>query len=124
MKALIYSKRDNNFYFERNVQGKLSLCRTKGLNPMSQNDLCLTQRDEKVKVYVMEYAPTGTYPYDKQKGRLDTDAFYAMQVYAIKAPLVGIALEFDERHTAERDYTFKLLGIMEREIYFKGGMHG
>jgi hypothetical protein len=41
------------------------------------------------------------------------DLAYALLVFRIKIMMASVATAFDNKHISERDYTFKLLGLLE-----------
>ena len=127
MKALVVAKKPAGLYFVKNNEGKFDLLKPQkmlnGLDVLEQTDLCKTQRNEVVKTYLLEEAPTFMERWDGSCLRLTSDAFWSLQVYGIKAILVGIHQSFDSAHAAEANYTRKLIGLLEGVFHQFGGIH-
>lgn len=127
MKALVVAKKPVGLYFVKNEQRQLDLLKPQkminGLDVLEQTDLCKTQKQELIKTYLLEEPPSFMERWDGSCLHLTPDAFYALQVYGVKAILIGIHNTFDSNHRAEANYTAKLIGLLEGVFHQFGGIH-
>ena len=130
MKALVVAKKPRPGLFFMEVENRKydllspnKMVNRNGLDVLEQTDLCVTQKNELIKTYLIEEAPNFMTQWDGCCLRLTPDAFWALQVYGIKAILIGIHQSFDEKHKAEAKYTAKLIGLLEGVFHQFGGIH-
>ena len=127
MKALVVAMKPVGLYFVLNADRKMDLLKPQsminGIDVKEQTDLCRTQKNVLVKTFLVEEPHSCLVKWDGKCTSLTPDAFYALQVYGVKAQLIGIHRSFDADHIAEKNFTAKLIGLLEVVFHQCGGIH-
>lgn len=123
-KYLLFSTENKGIYLRMNQHGVLDLLDDlKGINlrdigNTDKFEICRTLRQERVfAVPITERLPNIQKVTHRDK--LSWAAYHAITLFEVKAQLSQIAQTFDKQHTAEAEYTYKIIGVLER-IFSRG----